>query len=77
MISSVSGINLFGTSTRTFFTGGNRSYPTSYETRPVPEIRMILPFEDATSFSTVLQKTIDKFKRGEHDPSLNYSESSG
>jgi len=62
MISPISGINVFGSKTRRVFMGGNREDPVNYETRPVPELRMIVPLDEATAFSNVLQETVEKFR---------------
>jgi hypothetical protein len=64
MISPMSGIIVFGSETRTVFTGGAKEDLRNYETRPVPELRMIVPIDEATVFSKVFEETVEKFRNG-------------
>ena len=70
----VSGILIFGGKTRRVFLGGDRNNAANYETRPVPEMQMLIPMEMAKKFSKELQQALRNIKAGNYDRSLEFSE---
>ena len=56
------------------FTGGDRSNQRNYETRKVPEMKMLVPYESAKKFSSQVQQALRNIKSGCYERSLEFAE---
>ena len=73
-VPALSGILIFGGQTRQVFTGGDRSNQRNYETRKVPEMKMLVPYESAKKFSSQVQQALRNIKSGCYERSLEFAE---
>ena len=67
MVPGLSGVLVIGQGTREIFTGGDRYYRTNYETRAVPELKILTPLDCAYEFSEILQKILRDIKSGDFE----------
>ena len=66
MVPGLSGVLVIGQGTREIFTGGDRTYRTNYETRAVPELKILTPLDSGYAFSGVLKETLRNIKSGDY-----------
>merc|ERR1712150_270310 len=66
MVPGLSGVLVIGQGTHEIFTGGDRTYRTNYETRAVPELKILTPLDSGYAFSGVLQETLRNIKSGDY-----------
>ena len=67
MVPGLSGVLVIGKGTREIFTGGDRSWRDNYETRAVPELKILTPLDCAYAFSEILKKTLRDVKSGDYE----------
>jgi len=67
MVPGLSGVLVIGEGTREIFTGGDRSWQSNYETRAVPELKILTPLDCAYAFSEILKKTLRDIKSGDYE----------
>ena len=77
-IKGASGVLIYGPKTRQELRPGavNRDLPSSYETIPIPEMKILTPMDSANEFSQILQQALRDIKSGDYErPTRNESSS--